>query len=164
METQSPKSLQLIYPELRRRFLAPCGSVTFFLHLIGGVIIFGGIGVFYSIWRPHLATEQISGALLGYFPPLVGAALLEFDLEDQPYIRSFGLFAFIVFFILTVFIITSAHWWQLVLSIIGTASGILFWWVAHGLNSRFNDVKPQSAIGGDPSAELHASTDKDWAT
>lgn len=162
METQPRKSMQLILPELRRRLVTPCGYLTFYLHLIGGVIVFGGAGVYYAIWKSHWASAEISAALLGYFTPLVGAALLEFDMEEEPYLRSFGIFAFIGFIVLAVFVITTDSFVQLGLSGLGTALGIGFWWVAHGLNTRFQDVKAQNAWGGDTSVKLPESSDKEW--
>lgn len=162
METQSPKSMQLILPELRRRLLTPCGYLTFYLHLIGGVILFGGAGVYYTIWKSHGASGEISAALLGYFTPLVGAALLEFDMEEEPYLRSFGIFAFIGFIVVAIFVVATDHFLQLVFSCLGTLLGIGFWWVAHGLNTRFQDVKAQNAWGGDTAIELPQSSDKEW--
>jgi len=154
--------MQLIFPELRRRFVTPCGYLTFYLHLIGGVILFGGAGVYYTMWKSHGASAEISVALLGYFTPLVGAALLEFDMEEEPYLRSFGIFAFIIFIVMAIFVVTTEHNLQLVVSCLGTILGIGFWWVAHGLNTRFQDVKARDALGGDASAELSKSSDTAW--
>jgi hypothetical protein len=161
--THHPKSLRILPLQLKQRLLTPCWSMTFYLHLVFGVIVFGGIGVFASLWK-HWAIAELPVALVGYFTPLVGAALLEFDSQDQPYIRSFGLFAFFGLGVLAFFAIVIGPPWQLLLSLAGTGLGILFWWVANGLNPRFNDViKPQNAYGGDPSAALHESADKGWA-
>jgi hypothetical protein len=162
METQHPKSMQLILPELRRRLVTPCGYLTFYLHLIGGVVLFGGAGVYYTIWKSHGASADISIALLGYFTPLVGAALLEFDMEEEPYLRSFGIFAFIIFIVIAILVVTTECHLQLGFSCLGTFMGIAFWWVAHGLNTRFQDVKAQNALGGDTSVELPKSSDKGW--
>jgi hypothetical protein len=162
MATTTQKSMELIWPELVRRFFAPCKSVTFYAYLFVGVIIFGGFGVYYAIFKSHWAVDDTSTALLIYFPALVGAALLEFDSENQPYLRSFGLIALGIFIIMLALVLITDHELRLFLSLIGAASSILFWWVANGLNGRFNDVKPQSALGGDPSGNLQESSDQGW--
>jgi chromate transport protein ChrA len=162
MDTQPRKSMQLILPQLKRRFYAPCKSVTFYAHLFVGVIIFGGLGVYIATWRSHGAIEDVSAALLGYFPAIVGAALLEFDSENQPYLRSFGFCALGFFSIMAALIVITECGLQLSLALLGTALGILFWWVANGLNPRFDDVKPQDAIGGDASGNLAQSPDTGW--
>jgi hypothetical protein len=156
------KSVEMIWPELVHRFLTPCTSVTFYAHLFLGVVIFGGFGVYFAIYKSHWSVEETSAALLSYFAALAGAALLEFDSENQPYLRSFGLIAFGIFIIVFALVVLTEHWFQLFWSLTGTVLGILFWWVANGLNERFNDVKPQSALGGDPSSSLQESDEEGW--
>jgi hypothetical protein len=156
------KSLDLLPTELARRFLAPRKSVTFYCHLFVGVIVFGGLGVYLAIWQSHWSMHETSAALLCYFPALAAAAMLEFDAQDQPYLRSFGIFALVIFVILFLLGIDTDYGWQFFWSLVGAALSILFWWVANGLNDRFNDVKPQSALGGDTSEGLHKSSDTGW--
>jgi hypothetical protein len=155
-------SLKLLPGDLRKRFLAPCKSVTFYCHLFVGVIIFGGLGVSLAIWKSDWSMSEISAALLCYFPALAAAAMLEFDTQDQPYLRSFGILALVIFVILFLLGIDSGSGWQFLWSSVGTGLSILFWWVANGLNDRFNDVKPQSALGGDPSGHLKKASDSGW--
>jgi hypothetical protein len=157
---EQKKSLDLILPELRRRFLAPCKSVTFYTQLIVGVFILGGFGVYF---RSHWTAKEMSAALLGYFTPLVGAALLEFNFEKELYLRSFGIFASFFFFVLALFVAGIEQPYQLILAIAGAILGVLFWWVAHGLDDRFNDVIARNAVGGDSGNKLSESTDKSWA-
>jgi len=160
MATEQP-SLNLLPGDLRKRFLAPSKSVTFYCHLFVGVIVFVGLGVYFAIWRADSIGET-SAALLCYFPALAAAAMLEFDSQDQPYLRSFGILALVIFLILFLFGVKSGSGWQFFWSVIGTLLSIMFWWVANGLNDRFNDVKPQSAIGGDPSAHLQSAPETGW--
>lgn len=118
--------------------------------------------MYYTMWKSHGASAEISAALLGYFTPLVGAALLEFDMEEEPYLRSFGIFAFIGFIVVAILVVTTDRYFQLAVSCLGTLLGIGFWWVAHGLNTRFQDVKAQNAWGGDTSTKLPTSADPEW--
>jgi hypothetical protein len=59
-------------------------------------------------------------------------------------------------------VVKTEQGWQLLFSSAGTVLGIFFWWVANGLNKRFDDVLPQSALGGDVSGNLPQSQDPEW--
>lgn len=163
MPSLPQKSVFLIWPDLKDRLKAPCTSMTFYAHLLFGVIICGGAGVLLTFLKPGWRMEDLSAALLGYFPALAGAAVLEFTAEDQPYIRSLGLIA-LSFLIPVAFLSAKTqHGWQLFWSITGTVLGIFAWWTANGLNERFSsDVKAQSALGGDVARNLHVSEDQGW--
>jgi hypothetical protein len=162
MDSQPQPSMQLIWPKLKNRLKAPSQSVTFYAHLFVGVIIFGGLGTYIAILRSHWVMAEMSAALLGYFPALVGAALLEFDSEDQPYLRSFGFCALGFFSVVAAFVVFTEHAVQLFFASVGTLFGILFWWVANGENPRFRDVIPNNAIGGDVSSNLSKSAETGW--
>jgi hypothetical protein len=161
MDTEK-HSLELLPQDLRERFVAPVRSVTFYCHLFVGVVVFGGLGVYFAIWASHWSMRDTSAALLCYFPALAAAAMLEFDSQAQPYLRSFGIIALVIFIILFVLGILSKAGWQFSWSIVGTFLSILFWWVANGLNNRFHDVKPQSALGPDPAGALSKSSETGW--
>jgi len=78
MADTPPKSIQLIWFDLKKRFLTPCGSATFYAHLGFGVMLCGGVGVWAILFRSSWRIEDISAALLGYFPALLGGAVLQF--------------------------------------------------------------------------------------
>jgi hypothetical protein len=154
--------MELIGPELARRFWAPCKSVTFYSYLLFGVILCGGSGVLLTILKSRWGVEDISAALLGYFPALVGAAVLELTAEYQPYVRSLGVIALSTLLPVVLIAASSEHGWKLFWSLTGTVLSILLWWVANGPNVRFNDVKPESALGGDESGSLPESQAEGW--
>jgi len=157
------ESVPLLPGELKRRFLKPLKSVTFYKHLIVSVIVFGGLGVCVAIWRSHWSMVATSEALLCYFPALAGAAMLEFDAEDEPYLRSFGIIALLVFIVLLVLGFASSPTLQFCCSLLGTGLSILFWWVANGPNKHFDDVlKAKNALGGDTSGGLQKSSQEGW--
>jgi hypothetical protein len=162
MPTTQLGSIRLIPRDLVNRFKAPYESATFYKHLFFGVILCGGAGVFLTILKPQWVMEDFSAALLGYFPALVGGAVLEFTEEQQPYLRSFGFLALCLLLPLTVVAVRTQHGWQLLWCITGTILSILLWWVANGLDNRFNDVTAQSALGGDVSSGLPQSTETGW--
>jgi hypothetical protein len=162
MPNTRQRSGYLIVADVKNRLKAPCTSVTFYAHLLFGVIVCGGAGVFLTLFKTGVQMADISAALLGYFPALVGAAVLEFTAENQPYIRSLGLIALGVVLPVAFLSARAVQGWQLFWSLSGTALGVFFWWIAYGLNDRFNDVKPQSALGGDEGTSLPESKDKEW--
>lgn len=156
------KSMELIWPELVKRFWAPCKSVTFYAHLFFGVILCGGAGVLVVFLKSNWQIEDLSLALLGYFPALFGAAMLEFSAEVQPYLRFFGIIAICVFAPIAVIAAKTQHGWQLSWTLLGSILSILFWWVANGLNKHFEDVNPDTALGGNVSTDLPSSQEPGW--
>ena len=164
METQHPGSMKILPAELRRRFFAPCKWVTFYGHLLGGIVFLGGAGIWFALVKPTRSVEETTTALLGYFASLVGAALLEFSADDQPYMRSFGTTAAIILIFSALLLVWfSGVVVQLLVAIVWSLFGLAYWWVANGTNPRFIDVNPVSAIGGDSSAELQTSSDQGWS-
>jgi len=164
METRELPSLKLIPFVLRHRFVTPFWSSTFYAHLIGGVILLGGSGVWFALIKSQRSIEETTTALLGYFASLVGAALLEFSDDEQPFIRTFGIFSAIVLIYLALLLVALlGAVGQLVVAIFGSILGLAYWWVANGLNRRFtHDINPNSAIGGDPSVGFPQSTEGGW--
>jgi hypothetical protein len=154
--------MQLIWPELVQRFNTPRTSLTFYAHLCFGVVICGGLGVFLTFLKSGWAIEDVSAALLGYFPAVVGSAVLEFTGDYQPYIRSLGVLALAVLLMILFVVLQTTHVWQLIFCVLGAAISILLWWIANGLNERFNDVRPESALGGNTLGSLSESEDKSW--
>src|SRR5260370_21286402 len=104
--------------------------------------------------------SDVSAALLGYFPALFGAAVLEFTTEHQQWLRSLGLIGLCVLLAVAFIAVKTEEGWQLFWVLTGTVLGILFSWVANGLNTRFDDLQPQNALMGGPSATLQPSSDK----
>src|ERR1700734_888337 len=117
-------SIRLMPGDLVNRFKAPSESLTFYKHLFFGVILCGGAGVFLTILKPQWIMEDFSAALLGYFPAVVGGAVLEFTEEQQPYLRSFGILALCLLLPLTVAAVKTQHGWQFFLCLIGTVLSI----------------------------------------
>jgi hypothetical protein len=153
--------MDLIWPELVRRIRVPWKSVTFRAYLVFGIVLCGGSGVLTIFLKSQWRIEEVSAALLGYFPALFGAAALEFTAEHQQYLRSLSFIALSVLIPVAFIVAKTEHGWQLMWSLLGTVLGILFWWIANGPNKRFEDVAPESALGGDASGNLPKS-DTEW--
>lgn len=148
--------------DLARRFRAPCGKVTFYAHLLFGVVLCGGAGVFLVFLKSPWHMSDVSAALLAYFPALLGGAALQFTGESQPYLRSFAFIALAVLTPVAFVVAKTDHLAQLIWALVGTVLSILLWWVANGEDKRFDDVTAQSALGGDDSATLSKSNAQDW--
>jgi hypothetical protein len=73
--------------------------------------------VFATFLKTQWRVEDISGALLGYFPALFGAAVLEFTAKTQPYLRYFSFIALLIFFPTAVMVAKTEHFWQLSLAL-----------------------------------------------
>jgi hypothetical protein len=157
-------SIVLLKDDLKNRLITPWKTVTFYKHLLGGLVVFGGVGVTFTIFKSPWSMAETSTALLCYFPAIAGTAMLDFEAEDQPYLRSFGFVGLMPFILIFCLGFYSKGCAQFFWSVLGALLSILFWWMANGLNDRFNDVvfKPKNAIGGDPSAALDKSPDTGW--
>jgi hypothetical protein len=138
------KSLDLLPGELKRRFLTPLKSVTFWAHLIVAVIGLGGAGIWYSLIEcritEHWSMSAIAAALCTYFPAVAGAAYVDSSSEGQPYFRSFGIIALAVFVILIFLSVFTIRDGSILWGTIGSILSILFWWVVNADKSCFRDV------------------------
>lgn len=153
--------MKLLWVDVRRRFQAPTGSVTFYAHLFLAVLLGGGLGIWNTLYQFGLIgnwdSAILAGALYTYFPAIVAAALIDLTHEKQPYLRSFGLLSAAFFAVLFFFATTTAPNLRLGFSIVGALLGVMFWWIANGEKDCFKDVNPESAT---PSPDREISGDK----
>lgn len=166
MSIFSVDSISLLRNDLRRRLIAPVRSVTFYCHLLLGIVVGGGLGIWYTIGafinNGKFDSATCATAIFTYYPALVAAALLEFIQEKQPYMRSFGILSMALFAVLFFSILLIPPWAQIALSIVASFLAILYWWIANGEKSFFRDVNPDNSIGDDVNNPLLESTDPDW--
>ena len=157
-------SLQALRYEIPSRLSAPWGSMTFWCHLVVGVVACGGLGIWNAIYQTQWngwRWEDIAAALYTYFPAIAATALLEFHSEEQEYWKSFGLF-WIIPFVIIFFFASTVHpmWMRFVIAFGGTLLALLFWCVAIGANDCFRDLKPEAATPA-PDAPLQGDS-KGW--
>ena len=163
----SINSVTLLCKDLKRKFLAPTKSFTFYTHLVLAIIAGGGLGIWDALYQSkHAATWNllaISAALYTYFPAIVATALVEFTHEKQPYMRSFGLFSLAPFSLLFFLAITTEPEFRLAWAIFASIASILFWWVANGEKDFFRDVlTPEDAYGGDVKRDVIGQGSEGW--
>ena len=82
--------------EVTHRFRAPTGQVSFWVALIFGVILLGGLGIWVEIYKyatiSDANAENVKTAIHTFFPALAFTATLQLILEtDRKYLRSSGL-------------------------------------------------------------------------
>jgi hypothetical protein len=165
MKTGTIYSTDLIGQDLTRRLRAPCKSLTFYAHLFLAVVLGGGAGIWFTIYSSGLDVDKVSAALLTYFPALVAAAVIDFTQEKQIYLRSFGLIAAGIFFIIFMAAATEPAGFRCFWGSLGALLGVLFWWVANGEKSWVIDVDAENATGGSIKKDLLKSKDdKEWKT
>lgn len=164
MNTGFVDSVGPLWADARRRFRAPLLSVTFYLHLVLGVVVCGGIGIWHGIYVGNLELKAVSASLFTYFPAIVAAALVEFTQEKQLYLRSFGLLAAGVFLVVFFIAVGTSEKWQFFCSAVGAVLAVLFWWIAVGEKDCFRDIDRDASVGGDIHQPLLSSEDKDWKT
>jgi hypothetical protein len=154
-------SVTLLWRDIRRRWFAPCRSVTFYNHLIFAVIIGGGLGVWYEVIFKGLIhgdweMANISAALFAYFPAIVSVAINDFTQERQPYLRSFGHIAAGVFTVIFLLSVATESVFQLFFALLGSLFAVMFWWVASGDKDCFRDIDYEASTP-DPSQSMPGS-------
>jgi hypothetical protein len=162
MSSEPVDSIKPLLRDLKRRWNAPKRSVTFYKHLIVGVLVGGGAGIWFTLCKKGMDTPEVAAALLTYFPPLVAAGVIEFTQERQPYLQSFGLIAaafFLMLFLVAVFVPPA---FQLLLALASAILSVLLWWVAVGEKDWVRDIRAEAATGGDVNQPLLKSDETNW--
>jgi len=161
-------SLDLLWGDLKRKFVAPKKSLTFYASLVFAVITCGGAGIWKALFfqsTPEGTWDliAIATALSTYYPAIVAPALIEFTHEDQPYLRSFGLLSLVPFGVLFALALMSEPRWGIGWAAAASTLAILFWWVANGEKDFFRDVvKQDDPTGGDVKRDLMGQGPEGW--
>ena len=156
--------------DLCARMATPFGQVTFWVYLLIGIILCGGVPIWVELLR-HFAigatqnTESIRTAINAYYPAIgcAAAVQLAFASGEKKYLNSFSFFAAFFFFVfsgLTLFLektpVTPSSW---VIGIAGCVLAIAMWWIANGLDPTYQDtVDPDAPLGGSPQSPLVGDT------
>jgi len=141
--------------------VAPLGQVTFWVYLLIGVVLLGGLGVWIEaliFWFSTAETnsEHIRIALITFFPALVGSTSLELIFADtvtKP-VRAFAVLCGFMCFGLATWLGVERNLstiWAFPIASLASLAAIWIWWIAHGLDDIFYDhVDGAAAVGGDP--------------
>jgi len=165
-ERKYTNSFGFLAYELKKRFMAPVGQVSFWVFLILGVLLFSACGVWVELGKyllsPNKSLDAIQTAIFTFFPALACTSTMQIifsDEEKKPMksiaylvgvlqlLAAIGLLSFTKYFSSTTLI-----WTGFITSIIA----IVTWWIANGEDPIFNDnvSKMDIPTGGDANAPL----------
>ena len=153
----------ILWAELKRRFLAPVGHVTFWAYLIVGVVIFGGLAVWletflYLTSNLSESASHLRIALIAFFPALMGSVSVQLIFEEagrNKRMLAFAIFVMVVFVLVGSILIvvrTIDNHVAIPVAFGSCVLAVLQWWIANGLNPTFqDDLNIEASVGGPPS-------------
>lgn len=155
--------------ELKRRFLAPVGQVSFWVFFLLGVVFFSASGVWVELGKHGLTEsgnlEGVRTAIYTFFPALACTATMQiiFSEDDKKYMRSLGYAVGLILILIGIGLLAFDSFFSstgsIVLGTIASIISVLTWWIANGYEQMFYDnLKGDESTGGDPGAPLNGST------
>lgn len=169
-EKQKPNnSFKPLWYELKDRFLAPVGQVTFWVYLTLGIIVFSACGIWVELGKYILSTgkslDGMQTAIFTFIPAMACTSTMQiiFSDKEKKYVKSIG---YAVGVLLLLVPIGLLMFYEHLNSQISVSAGvilsiisILTWWIANGLDSIFYDnAGPDSSTGGDTKGPLSGDT------
>jgi hypothetical protein len=160
-DRRTDNSFLLLRQELRQRLARPIRQFSFWVYILIGVVLFGGIAVWVELAKliPGIGAtahvESIRTAIDTYFPAIgcAAAVQLAFAAENKKYLVSFGYLVTVFFAVSSVLLIllerTPATLFSWIGDLIGCFLAILMWWIANGLDRTYRDIlDPEAPLGG----------------
>jgi hypothetical protein len=171
MQTSEKKkyinSFGVLWYELKSRFMAPVGQVSFWVFLILGVFLFSACGVWVELGKYILSSSKnldgIQTAIFTFFPALACTATMQIifsDKEKKP-MKSIAYLVGILLLLAAIGLLSFAeHFTSTVLirtGVVASILAIITWWIANGEDPIFNDnvSNPDIPTGGDTKALLN---------
>lgn len=159
-----------LWYELKSRFLAPVGQVSFWVFLFLGVILFSACGVWVELGKYGFSSpgnlDGVRTAIYTFIPALACTATMQIifsEVDKNKHLRSaayaFGVILMLVAFCLLAFDKQFSPAVSISLGTFASIISILTWWIANSHEDMFYDNEsPQDAqTGGDPKAPLSGS-------
>lgn len=168
---ETPNSFVMLGRELQLRIRRPVAHFSFWVFIVLGVILFGGIAIWVELVKlipgiggtPHL--ESLRTAIDTYFPAIgcAAAVQLAFAGENKKYVVSFGYLVTVLFAVFAVLMIllekTPSTFWSWFFGVLCCVLAIFMWWIANGLERTFQDIVDADApLGGPVDAPLGGDT------
>jgi hypothetical protein len=159
-------TLRPLWDELESRLYKPTLSVSFWVFLGLGIVVFGGLAIWLEILKyvaadqSHKSIEGIRLAILTYFPAIgcaAGQQLAVYE-EKRAYVKNFGYAVSIGFFLFCMILFFLQEKYPvgiLVLGILASALAVLAAWIAIGHDTPFDEEDLSAPVGGDSRAELN---------
>lgn len=150
----------LLGKDLWDRFFVPWKHPSFLWYFLGGVVLFGGLGVWFELidlFGQHSPNPDapLRTALLSTFPAILGPACMQIMWSDAAkYLKTFatavligGIALAIVYARPIVADATAVHAYSWL-----TAASMLVWWLANAYQKEFHDI--DAPTGGNPDRQL----------
>jgi hypothetical protein len=168
---QRGNSFVLLGEDLRERLISPIPHFSFWVFVLLGVIVFGGVPVWVELLRftiggrSAVRLDSLITAVDAYFPAVgcAAAVQLAFSEDTKKYVVSFGYLVTVFFAVACILMIlleqtfTAGTAWlsRMVLCLLA----ILMWWIANGLDPTFQDtLDVEAPLGGSTSSPLDGNT------
>ena len=158
-------SFPKLWNDLRERFMAPIGQVTFWVFLIFGILGFSACGIWIEVGKYFLSTcrdlNGIQTAFFTFVPAVACTSTMQimFTDKEKKYFMSFGYAVGVLMLLLPIglliFIERIPSTFSLSMGVILSIAAIITWWIAYGLDPVFNDNAGENPeTGGDTSKVL----------
>jgi len=170
--------------DLARRIIIPRYSASFVMYLLSGVILLGGISVWFELLRygimahehhsdptrPVAELGSLLTAIHTFYPALAWSSAMQLALSNHAEKRlkatSLALGSVVLLLAVAMMILTDIllPWVSLVSGLIGIVIAVFLWWIANALDETYQDVTPDkiglAAKGGkaDPDKPMPGST------
>jgi hypothetical protein len=145
--------------ELAERTRAPIGHVTFWVYLVLGVILFGGLGVWlewisYSYAVPKPSSDALRTALITFFQALVGSTSIQLVFaENNKPMRAFAILCLVIFLVPAIWLTLDRSVGPgpaFLLAGIASVAAVWIWWIAHAFEPVFRDqLNVTAPVGGE---------------
>lgn len=152
----------MLWDYLGTQLTSPLLHFSFWVYLIGAVVLSGGIGIWVEIAR-HMQGEEnaaaISTALYTFYPALAVGAIAQLLIDEQnpKYVRSFAIASTLALVLVTLprlLHFVDHECVAFLLGILGCIGATLLWWIANGGSQTFKDFPPADAtVGGNQGNE-----------
>ena len=152
-DTSRTGSIALVFEEFTRRFVAPRKSVTFYAHLMVGIIAGSGLGIWNALYQCKLLGHYdlliIAASLYTYFPTIGVAVVFDLTHEKYRYMKSLGFILVAVFLFLFFLSTTTSPEWRCIWGILSSILAVVLWWLVNGDKPLYQDgMLPSDAVGG----------------
>lgn len=171
--------------DLARRIIVPRYSAPFVMYLLSGVILLGGIAIWFELLRyaimahahwidsktnPAAELGSLLTAVHTFYPALAWSSAMQLALSNHARKRlkatSLALGSVVLLLAVAMMVLTDIllPWISLLLGLFGVTIAIFLWWIANALDETYQDSSPDkigmAAKGGkaDPQTPMPGTT------
>jgi hypothetical protein len=158
MEKEEKSELYLLFSWVSDRFYNPTCFVTMLGYFIATVIIFGGVGIWWSVAHEIrsdvLVREELLVSILTFAWAVSGASFMDFSIgEKDNFVRVLPVYFGSILIVLTLISLLwppGQYWFAFFTVLVAS----FVWWIANAENPKFSQSDPTSFGGGNPAKEV----------